>query len=64
MMVALCSALVIKYPNWESFGQKIDTVLAYMFGCLVLVMYVTFTIQMILESKRKQLIDQNEEELK
>jgi hypothetical protein len=63
-MVALCSALVIKYPNWESFGQKIDTVLAYMFGCLVLVMYVTFTIQMILESKRKQLIDQNEEELK
>jgi hypothetical protein len=63
-MVALCSALVIKYPNWESFGQKIDTVLAYMFGCLVLVMYVIFTIQMILESKRKQLIDQNEEELK
>jgi hypothetical protein len=63
-MVALCSALVIKYQNWESFGQKIDTVLAYMFGCLVLVMYVTFTIQMILESKRKQLIDQNEEELK
>ena len=63
-MVALCSALVIKYQNWESFGQKIDTVLAYMFGCLVLVMYVTFTIQMILESKRKQLIDPNEEELK
>jgi hypothetical protein len=44
MMVALCSALVIQYPNWESLGQKIDTVLAYMLGFLVLLLYFIFTI--------------------
>jgi hypothetical protein len=43
-MVALCSALVIQYPNWESLGQKIDTVLAYMLGFLVLLLYFIFTI--------------------
>ena len=64
MMVALCSALVIKYPNWESLGQKIDTTIAYIFGCLSLVLFVGLTILMLLESKRQQKVDQNEESLK
>ena len=64
MMVALCSALVIKYPNWESLGQKVDTIIAYILGCLSLVLFVGLTILMVLESKKQQKIDQNAEALK
>jgi hypothetical protein len=57
MMIALCSMLTIKYPNWLSYGQKIDTVLAYVFGSLSLTFLVGSTIIMITEYKRQQMIE-------
>ena len=52
MMIALCSMLTIKYPNWVSIGQKIDTVLAYVLLVFICVFLVGSTILMVVESKR------------
>ena len=64
MMIALCSLLTIKYPNWVSLGQKIDTIIAHTMALIISGFLVGSTIFMVVESKRQQEIDLEEEEPK
>ena len=46
MIVQLASLLTITYPNWQSTGQKIDTILAYFFGVLSILFMLLFPLLM------------------
>jgi hypothetical protein len=64
MMIALCSLITIKYPNWNSFGQKLDTVIAYSMAFTISIFLAGSTILMIVQYKKQEDIIQNEEDPK
>jgi hypothetical protein len=64
MMIALCSLITIKYPNWNSFGQKLDTVIAYSMALTISIFLAGSTILMIVQYKKQEDIIQNEEDPK
>ena len=47
MIIALSSLLVLQHPNWESKGQKLDTVIGYLMGILIILFTVWSTAFMI-----------------
>ena len=55
MILVLSSLLTIKYPNWNSKGQIIETSLAYMVFFVSLVCLVVFPL--IMHINREQIID-------
>lgn len=51
MMVALASLLTIKYPNWESKGQTIDTAAAHILLVVFLLLMVLLPVLMAVNNK-------------